>query len=132
MKEIEIDLSKYESIIDLHQYSDSLKVVKLETTEECLIGRIGRIIEDDSLLFLLDKQSKSILVFHSSGRFSHSIYHEGKGNGDYLATKDIAVDKKRNVIYVYDDHTRLLICYDYQGGFLRKISLPVYAGWLKV
>jgi len=124
LEEIEIDLSAYEGVIDLHQYSDSLRVVKLETTKESFIGRIDRIIEDDSLIFLLEKQSKSILVFHSSGRFSHSICHLGKGNSDYLATKDIAVDKKRNVIYVYDDHSRKLICYDYQGEFLSKMNLP--------
>jgi len=123
-EEIEIDLSEYESTIDLYQYSDSLRVVKLETTEECFIGRIGRIIEVDSLLFLLHKKDKSILVFHSDGRFSHAIRNSGRGRGEYSGLADIAIDRARNVIYVYDDHVRKLICFDYQGAFISEMSLP--------
>ncbi|MEX2409921.1 MAG: 6-bladed beta-propeller [Candidatus Paceibacterota bacterium] len=123
---IDINLLKNESIVDLHQYSDSLRVIKLETTEESLINRIDRIIQDDSILILLDKPNKSVLVFHSSGQFYHTIKHWGKGNGEYIAIQAIAVDKERDVIYVFDDNLRKLISYDYKGGFLSEKYLPEY------
>jgi len=123
-KEIDIDLSTYKSAIDLQQYADSIKVIKLETTEDCFISRVNRIIEDDSLLFLLHKKDKSILVFHSDGRFSHAIRHSGRGRGEYSGLADIAVDKERKVIYIYDDHVRKLIRFDYQGGFIGEMDLP--------
>ena len=123
-KEIDIDLSTYESVIDLHQYAESIKVVKLETNEGCFISRINRIIEVDSLLFLLHKKDKSILVFHSDGRFSHAIRKSGRGRGEYSGLADMAVDKERKVIYVYDDHVRKLIRFDYQGGFIGEMDLP--------
>lgn len=123
---INIDLSQYESIVDLHQYSDSLKIIKLATTQKSLISRINRIIEDDSLLFILDKPSRTVLVFHSSGRFYHSIHHWGKGPGEYIRIQDIAVDKKSDIIYIYDDHLRKLISYDYYGKLLSETYLPNY------
>ncbi|MFO8235983.1 MAG: 6-bladed beta-propeller [Bacteroidales bacterium] len=121
---IDIDLSKYESIIDLHHYSDSLKVIKLETTQESLITGISRVIQDDTLLIILDRRNKSVLIFHSNGRFYNTIHRLGRGPGEYIAIGDIAVDKERDVIYVYDWSHRKVFSYDYQGNFLSDLHLP--------
>ncbi|MDF1572590.1 MAG: hypothetical protein P1P82_13350 [Bacteroidales bacterium] len=39
--QFDIDLSQYESIVDLHQYSDSLKIMKLATTQKSLITNVN-------------------------------------------------------------------------------------------
>ncbi|MFW5701019.1 MAG: 6-bladed beta-propeller [Cyclobacteriaceae bacterium] len=121
---IDIDLSKYESIVDLYQYSDTINLIKLETTQESLISGISRIIKDDTILIILDANNKSVLLFHSNGRFYNTIRRWGKGPGEYINIDDIAVDKESDVIYVYDDHLRKVFSYDYLGNFLSDLYLP--------
>jgi len=121
--ELTIDLSKYDSVVDLRQFTSSIQVIKLQTTSESLISGINKIVGDDSLLIVLDKMTKSILFFHSNGSFSHKIQHWGKGYGEYIAIQDMDVDKEKKRILVFDDHTKRLISYDYQGLLLSEIYI---------
>lgn len=92
---------------------DTVKYVKLETNEECLIGSMSKIQFNDSLIYIGDfSRRKSILVFSITGSFLKKLDRMGKGPGEYLAISDFMVDDKNKLIYVYDNLQGKHLVYD--------------------
>ena len=62
-----------ETIINTKQKASDVfsevTIVPLETTDDCLIGQIDKIVVVGDTVFLLDDQSKSILLFDRKGKF---------------------------------------------------------------
>ncbi|MEN6457025.1 MAG: 6-bladed beta-propeller [Prolixibacteraceae bacterium] len=100
------------------QIVDSVHLIQLETTKECLVGEIDQILKDDTLLFLLDKHQKTIFIFSESGRYIRKIDYIGKGEGEYISSSSFCVYPQLQRLYLFDQTQKKLLVYDYEGRYL--------------
>ncbi|MDR3095059.1 MAG: 6-bladed beta-propeller, partial [Bacteroidales bacterium] len=66
----------------LSEIASDVTYIPLETSPECLIGRIDKIISFDDKYYILDRQTESILVFDSTGKYLFKIAQIGNGPGE--------------------------------------------------
>lgn len=100
-KEVEvlsINYSDLDDNIDFTNLFDSIQIVKLETNKQSLIGVIQKILFEHEKYYILDRNSQSVLIFDSNGRFINKLNKLGKGAGEYVELRDFNVDKNGNII----------------------------------
>ena len=97
----------------ISEYADEIQYCFLETTDECLIDKIDKVMVDDSLIFIFNK--KQFFVFNISGKFERIIGKMGKGPGEYLRIMDFTINADDDLIYIFDSDQRKVISYNYFG-----------------
>lgn len=122
-----IDKDRY---FNLSEVIDSISYVRLETNENCLVGRIDKIMQHDSLLFISDRESSNaIFCFTMNGEFVFKIDRSGKGPGEYLRIDDCCIDSDGNIL-LYDAGLKKIIKCDNNGNFTGdEIELDFYADY---
>lgn len=127
---IKISIPKLNSnVIRYSEIFDSVKIVRLETNNNSLIGRIDKLLHYSDKFFILDRNmARSIFVFNADGKFLCKIGKLGKGPGEYFEPRDIAIDPFRDNIIVYDNFKRRLLFYDFEGQFIEDIQLDFFIG----
>ena len=117
----------------LSEISEDIKVIELETTDDCLIGGsggggAGRVLVSDDYILFLDAilSDIKILLFDSSGKFLRRIAKKGQGPGEYAVIYDVAADFLNNRIYI---STGKLMCYDFEGNFINEVK-PFHLNYL--
>ncbi|MDR0953905.1 MAG: 6-bladed beta-propeller [Rikenellaceae bacterium] len=117
-KDHEID---YFSLIDTASY----RVVKLETTENSLVGEISKVeVVGDQIIVLHGSDSKSVFVFDLDGRFIRPIGHQGRGPGEYVRAANFVIDYDANQIIVTDDRGHKQLFYDLSDGrFVKEYQM---------
>ena len=108
--------------VDIHLFIDSVSFIPLETTEECLIGRISRVLFLDDFIIIHDSKTSSIFLFDTNGKFVRSIGNSGGGPGEYLHLSKIMCDSINKHIIIFDYHQNKIIYHDLQGVFIKEIS----------
>lgn len=121
--EIDIDKVQIEDKLFLSSIFSKAKVIVLETTPKSLIGRISKMVTSDSLLFLLDKTAKELILFDKEGNFVRRVGQVGKGPGEFASISDFTVDLDNRMIYVLDQTTQRILQYDFGGHFVASIQL---------
>nr|WP_306448309.1 6-bladed beta-propeller [Odoribacter splanchnicus] len=102
-------------------WPDSLRVIKLETSADCLLGAIKKIRFVDSLIFISD-YNDHLYVFDSSGSFRNPIGELGRAPNQVVALSSFYVDRKRKVVGVYDGYSDCIHRYTFDGIKQDKIS----------
>lgn len=103
---------------------DSLRLIRLETNKECLIGGIDKIEIIEDRIYILDKfKSKSLFCFDLKGQFLFKIHHLGKGQGEFILPEEFTVSQ--NQISIYDNFRKLKINYDINGNFIDETKMIV-------
>ncbi|MDR1169710.1 MAG: 6-bladed beta-propeller [Prevotellaceae bacterium] len=115
-------ISNYTEIEECYDsvYFKSSIAIRLETTDECLIKEIDKIMFDENRLFIFDKSLNSVFVFDMDGKFLHAVNRTGNGPGEYTDLSSVCLDvEKKQLILV--PFTPLKIYYlDYDGNLLRE------------
>lgn len=79
-----IDVDKISEQIDISSLIDSgVKIVKLETTDECLVSDIKQVDYANGLIYIADNVSQSVLIFNESGKYKGRVGKRGNGPGEY-------------------------------------------------
>jgi hypothetical protein len=68
----------------LSEIVDDITFIPLETTDECLIGRIRSIYFSNNYLVIIDADPNQILLFDTTGKFVRTIGNKGQGPGEYI------------------------------------------------
>ena len=114
--------------IKLSELISDYKYLPLETTSECLIGRLDKVEIFENDIFTLDMwNSKSVYRFSSEGKFLNRIANRGKGPGEYIEPNDISVNTNSAEITILDRNNKQVLIYKPDNIYLRNIKLPVYA-----
>jgi len=117
---------------DLTPFIDSIKYVKLELTDESLIGSIDKIIIFEELIYILDRQTKSLFVFNMDGKFAHKISKIGQGPGEYIHLDFFDIDRENKHIVLTDLMSYWVMRYDMNGKFLYRRKIPVWCEGLSI
>lgn len=101
----------FDSIFELNRH------IVLETTDESLIRRLGKIMFYKNNIYVLDADEKKVLAFDESGKYLRQYSHRGQGPGEYLSLKDFTI--KENVLYLLDRIGGQLLLYNLEDSLLR-------------
>lgn len=100
----------YSNIINVEE------IIKLETHEECIIGRITKILYKNERFFIFDRASQAIYVFNKNGNYERKLSKQGYGPNEYQEIRDFDINERGDIrilthtsINTYDNLTMDLI-----------------------
>lgn len=116
-----VDL-KEKSIISVLDMTDSIRVVQLETNEQCLLGQIEKVLFYKGTYYILDYGQQNVLCFDQNGIFLRKISDRGRGPHEYELIGDISIDP-------YSDQLLLsvpfgsVLSFDTNGNFTTRVDI---------
>ncbi|MDR2131044.1 MAG: 6-bladed beta-propeller, partial [Odoribacteraceae bacterium] len=117
-----IDVEIRSGTINIHEVLDSVKYVCLETSDDCLIREINKIVYHDNKYYILDRtKTKRLLCFDSAGRFERSFGRTGQGPGEYVEPTDFMITSSQ--VIILDQFAHKLLFFDKRGNFIYPLSL---------
>ena len=121
VKTIKIDDIDENSVLKFSEIYDSMRFIKLETLDNCLIGYIDKIIATKDKFIILDSyKAKAIFVFDSNGTFLNRIGKNGYGPDEYDEPCDIAYDEYNDELLVLRDDRKTILIFKIDGTFAGK------------
>jgi hypothetical protein len=118
---VSLDAVNKSQAVNIADLVDSVRFIKLETTDESLIGEILHVIFHEGLYYVNDRISSSILVFDWTGKYKFKISNKGRGPGEYIEISRLLLDEKNRQILIYDVHSRKMIYYTFDGEFIKEV-----------
>lgn len=107
----------------LEEIFDTIKLVRLETNNEGIVGNISSINIINDTIFILDKYtSKSLFLFSMNGQLIRKIGKLGNGPGEYIEPTSYFVDD--STIMIYDQWQHKIVRYNHEGKVLTDKKLP--------
>ncbi len=117
----------------LSDLTDSIRYIKLETTPECLIGKIGTIKIIGDKIIIHDKTTNLLYAFSVEGKYLNKIGSIGKGPGEYTNLRaGFVMDYFESTLYVINGSRKVLIEYDLDGNLVREIPTKFYVSKLAI
>ena len=115
-----LDFSKcVDDTLNVSDWMYPLEIVRLETTEESLLGSVDKLVEYNENYYVLDKKRNCVLVFDGTGNFLRRVGRVGQGPGEYSTLSDFIVDEKTGCLYLLANSSTVY-AYDNEGSFLWK------------
>jgi hypothetical protein len=133
-KALEADVSDAEEIvidtkngkqIPFDHFIQNIEFLKLETTDDNLLGEISQVLFKDSLLIVVDKRiSRTVQVYKMKGEFKYRIGNIGLGPGEYTSVTYVGFIPGTNHISVLDGPGHRVIIYDLAGKYISSHQTP--------
>lgn len=124
LEEIVID-PQQGNFISMDSIIEKIEYVKLETTDNNLIGKISQLLFAENLLIVVDgENTKSIYFFDIHGSFKHSICNIGNGPGEYVEISNVCVVPGKRQLAVLDRLQRRIIYYQFDGKYVYTEQIP--------
>jgi len=119
---IQINEEDIKNNIKMSDFINTFRLVKLETTQQSLIGGFKKIIEYKGRIYIHDRFSaKTVFVFNSNGEFLFKVGTLGKGPGEYPYPGDFTINKVAGEVYILT-HGKI-IHYNLEGKFQKETPL---------
>jgi hypothetical protein len=107
--------------LKLSELLKEVKYLPLETTEECLISQIGKIVISNRRIYILDSKTFSILVFSDEGKFLWKLNKVGRGPEEYPILYDFCIEPiTKNVVILKPNG---LNYYSKDGAFIKTTKI---------
>ena len=106
------------SRIDLSTFISEIDFIALETSDECTIGSINKILSDEGSYIIHDKDNHAIFRFDEEGKFLNRIGVIGRGPQEYTESWDVSLDRIKKEVSVLDLAGRKILRYKYDGTFV--------------
>jgi hypothetical protein len=105
---VTVDLTSKPSTlqINLNEYVDDLKIVRLESNDSSLIRYFSGHVGEKHIISI---ERDKIILFTAKGEFVRTIAKKGKGPGEYTQIDAWVVDKNEN-FFLYHDVQKNYIC----------------------
>jgi hypothetical protein len=103
---------------------ESITFIPLETVNENLIGNISKIMMTDSIIYILDQQTKSVLMFNIKGQFLYKIQNIGTGPNEYTNIYDFTLTNNGEILILCEN--KKLIKFQHNAIPFITYYLPFY------
>jgi hypothetical protein len=117
---LSLDMDENETI-DFTEQIDSIRFIRLDNSEECLIGKIQKVIFHEGRYYIQDNKAGSIFVFDETGKFQCKISQKGQGPGEYVNITRLLIDYNRKQILIYDGTLRKMLYYTLDCKHIKDI-----------
>ena len=75
----------------LSSFVENIKIVPLETKDECLISQIDKIRIFKDEIYILDKMNNAVFIYGIDGKHHRTLFKVGNGPGEYLQLMDFDI-----------------------------------------
>jgi len=106
----------------LPEFLKVLDVVRLETSQQALVGNIDKIIYVNQHYYIMDRRRAEVKVFYKDGSFDYLLGIQGRGPGEYINVADIGYIEDRKLIFLYASHTHSILSFDFDGSYIFQID----------
>ena len=103
-------------------YIDSCVFVLLETSVESIVGEVTQLQTFDGNYFILDKQTRKVKVFDSTGKYLFDVGTIGGGPGEYTSINAFVVNPIEQKIALFDPMRTAVHEYTLNGVFLQTVT----------
>lgn len=124
---IDASFSK-EMTLKLSDFAESIQLIPLQTNEESLINKVGKIIVKNNRYYIgsASMRTDKILVFGEKGNYLYKLDKKGQGPDEYLEIEDFDVMENSNLLVLSHSDPRMYI-YDIEHDLcLMNKRLDVY------
>lgn len=108
--------------VQLDNITDSIKIVKLETNENCFISNINKIYINENLIYIIHDNRCS--VFNLDGEYLNDVGRFGNGPGEYVRISNLCF--VNNDVWIYDFRKMSFNIHDSAGFYINNIRLNDY------
>lgn len=120
-----IDPDKYEKNNDLSSIlQDSIKIIQLETTDECLIGEVTKVELKNEEIFISDRINQKIFIFNSNGKYLKNIGKSGNGPGEIRSLGDFTFIG--DSLFIQDGYGKKYLIYSTNGDYLGDLPYKTH------
>ncbi len=123
--EIKIPKGTDQKELLLSSFVENIKIVSLETKDECLISQIDKIRIFKDEIYILDKMNNAVFIYGIDGKHHRTLFKVGNGPGEYLQLMDF--DIWGNQLFVLDFGGRNILKYDCNLNYINKIKNPNFS-----
>ena len=128
---IEIKLNPHRgNEIKLSSIIDSLAIIRMETSSDCLLGDILKIEIDDNY-FIQSASDKLVYVFNSYGKYVNTIGRIGQGREEMGSPQHFSMNKTTKEIWYITDF-RAIKKYAYDGRYTGSEEMKVLCHNFKI
>jgi hypothetical protein len=121
------DLQTVENLkLEDSDYFDKVEFIKLETTDESILGEITQIEVFENHIYILDKKGISLKKFDLTGKYIQDIGRTGLGPGEYLAATAFYINPSLKIINISDPLKQSMLQYDFSGKHIKTIKSDVF------
>jgi len=125
MLELEIQLDR--NSLPFDSLMDFVSLVKLETTENNLVGSVSQILFARNKIVVVDSYvSKTITVYDKSGKFLNRIGTLGQGPGEYSYLGHVTLTPDKSMVVVVDMGSGYLKYFGLDGNFIKSKKTPFW------
>lgn len=119
-----IDISKYsnKTLWNPTKYEYDGRVIKLETTDDCLINHIRNVFFSNNHIYV-KTSSRQIIIFDNEGNYINKL-KMGIGPGEITQVIDACYDAEKNELIVYQDP--YIKFYTPDGKFKYEKEIPYF------
>jgi hypothetical protein len=107
--------------INLSSIGRELSYIPLETTPECLIQSIYKVLFSDKFIFI--NGFTKLLQFERNGKFIRQIGSRGRGPEEYSSVGDFCIDEQKKEVYIIFGAAPKLLIFDFDGIFKNSFNL---------
>ena len=119
-----ISLLKDTLVFPLSYFTEEMKIVKLEMSNEAVVGPDAVVIGEQHIL-VKGRANNPCKLFTIEGKFITKIGAYGRGPGEYTNVYDMVLDEKNNRIYLLPWSAQSILVYDLKGNVLDPVRLPM-------
>jgi hypothetical protein len=106
--------------IMLSTIAADIRYIPLETTDNCLLSKSYSVCYTGDEI--LAGSEGNFYHFDKNGKFINTIGRKGNGPGEYSYGMFYFLDNNRKYMYIYE--LGYMLCYTYDGRFVRKLKAP--------
>ena len=115
---INIDINKSQNR-NVTEFIDSIRFIKLETTDYSLMQGVTKVYFDDQKLIIFDYQQQQVLVFQEDGTLINKIRNVGQGYGEYVGMRIGFYNSDDKKIIIFGANK--LLYYALDGTLIKEI-----------
>lgn len=111
---------------DITPFLDTVKYVKLQLTDESIIGTFDKVIIYEDRIYILDTQTSSLFIYDMDGTYLSKIARVGHGPGEYIQLDFFDIDYENKHILLTDLMAYWIMRYDLDGNFISRHKIPFW------
>ena len=118
----ELNLLKDTIDLPLNYWVDDFETVKLDGTDEALVGQ-GPVYVSDNYILVGRANNVPCKLFWHDGSFVGKVGNIGQGPGEYTMIYDMQIDEQAGHVYLLPWNAKSIFVYDMKGQYLKDIPL---------
>ena len=108
-----IKINPYEAkeFVNLSEIADSIKLIRLKTEGDDVIGRAIIIVIKKKYIYVQDSLQDIVFVFNKEGKYVSKLNKRGQGPGEYAVMGPLFVDDNEEYIELMDFRRKMVLKY---------------------